>query len=92
MKGINNKYHKKLAALIIILALSVLVIMCHLTGILDPIEFKLYDFRINLLSGSFHRSNDIYLIVLDQESLDWAQRERGWGWPWPRKAYADFVD
>jgi adenylate cyclase len=30
--------------------------------------------------------------LLDQDSLDWAQRERGWGWPWPRYAYAEIVD
>ena len=92
MKQIGSNYHKKLAALVIMLALSALVIVCHVTGILDKIEYRLYDLRINLLAERFPRSGDIYLIVLDQESLDWAQRERGWGWPWPRKAYAEFVD
>ncbi|MDR0877561.1 MAG: adenylate/guanylate cyclase domain-containing protein [Treponema sp.] len=32
------------------------------------------------------------LVLLDQNSIDWANKERGWGWPWPRKAYAELVN
>jgi len=92
MKQIGKKYHKNLAALIIILTLSGLVIAGHLTGILDYVEYKTYDFRINLLAESTRPSDDIIVVLLDQDSIEWAQRERGWGWPWPRKAYAEFVD
>jgi adenylate cyclase len=92
MEKTGKKYHKNLAALIIILVLSWVVILCHVTGIMDYVEFKLYDLRINLLASSSRRSDDITLVLLDQTSLDWAQRERGWGWPWPRKAYAEFLD
>jgi len=42
--------------------------------------------------SSARQSDDIIVILLDQDSIDWANRERGWGWPWPRKAYADIVD
>jgi CHASE2 domain-containing sensor protein len=92
MKQIGSKYHKKFAALIIILTLSAAVIVCHLTGVLDYAEYKVYDLRINLLANSSRRSDDIILVLLDQDSIEWAQSERGWGWPWPRKAYAEFVD
>jgi adenylate cyclase len=92
MKQIGKKYHKGLAALVIILALSAVVILFHLSGVLDKVEFKLYDFRINRLANARPRSNDIYMILLDDESIEWAQRERGWGWPWPREAYAEFLD
>jgi adenylate cyclase len=92
MKQIGQKYHKGLAALVIILALSAVVILFHLSGVLDKVEFKLYDFRINTLRNTRPRSNDIYMILLDDESIDWGQRERGWGWPWPREAYAEFLD
>ncbi|MCL2472548.1 MAG: adenylate/guanylate cyclase domain-containing protein, partial [Treponema sp.] len=92
MKQKGRKYNKNLAAIVIILALSGIVITAHLTGALDYVEFKLYDLRINFLGGSSRRSNDIVLVYLDQKSIDWGQRERSWGWPWPRKAYADFVD
>ena len=89
---IGRKYHKNIAALIIILVISGIVIVSHISGALDYVEYKLYDLRINLLAGSSRRSDDIILVYLDQNSIDWAQRERGWGWPWPRKAYADFLD
>jgi len=87
-----KKYHKNLAAMTIILAFSGMIILCHLTGVLDHIEFRIYDLRINLLAGSSRPSDDIIVVLLDQASIEWGQRERGWGWPWPRKAYADFVD
>jgi len=92
MIQIGKKYHKNLAALVIVLALSAVVILFHLSGVLDKVEFKLYDFRINRLANTRPRSNDIYMILLDDESIEWAQRERGWGWPWPREAYAEFLD
>jgi adenylate cyclase len=92
MKQIGKKYHKGMAALVIILALSAVVILLHLSGALDKVEYKLYDFRINTLGSTRPRSNDIYMILLDDESIAWAQRERGWGWPWPREAYAEFLD
>jgi len=95
MKQIGKKYHKNLAALILCLALSGVVILCHLSGIMNHIEYRIYDLRINFLAGipgASRASDDIIVVLLDQESIDWAQRERGWGWPWPRKAYADFVD
>ena len=37
-------------------------------------------------------SDDIIVILIKQDSLDWAQRERGWGWPWPRKAYGELLE
>ena len=92
MKKDANKYNKGLAALIIIAALSGALIASHLSGILDYVELKTYDLRINFFAGSSRRSEDIIVVLLDQESLDWAQRERGWGWPWPRAAYAELVD
>ena len=92
MKQIGKKYHKNLAAVVIILALSAVVILLHLSGALDKVEFKLYDFRINQLGKTRPSSKDIYMILVDDESIAWAQRERGWGWPWPREAYAEFLD
>ncbi|MCL2374219.1 MAG: adenylate/guanylate cyclase domain-containing protein [Treponema sp.] len=85
-------YRKTIAALLISLVLSGTVIICHLAGVLDYVEFRFYDFRINLFAGISRPSDDIIVVLMDQDSIEWGQRERGWGWPWPRKAYADFVD
>jgi len=92
MKLFLGKYHKNLAALVIIASLSAILVFCHLTGLLDYIEFRFYDMRINFYTGSSRPSDDIIVVLLDQESIDWGQRERGWGWPWPRYAYAEFLD
>ncbi len=32
-------------------------------------------------------TSPIVLIMIDQSSLDWVQRELGLGWPWPRELY-----
>jgi len=95
MKKALKKYHKNLAALVIILTLSGAAILSHLTGLLDRGEFSLYDLRINYLAFPYTsrpHPNNIYMILVDDESLEWAQRERGWGWPWPRQAYAEFLN
>ena len=64
----------------------------HFFHIFDYLEFKAYDFRVKLFAGNYKPSDDIVVILLDQDSIDWANQERDWGWPWPRKAYADIVD
>ena len=74
MRQIGKKYHKNLAALLIILTLCGAIIVCHLAGGLDYIEYRAYDLRINLLAGTSRRSNDIILVLIDQDSIDWAQR------------------
>jgi adenylate cyclase len=43
------------------------------------------------LSRSFNVSEHVAVVVVNQESIDWAQREKGWSWPWPRSAYGDVV-
>ncbi len=64
----------------------------YLFGIFDYIEYKTYDFRVRLLANSYRPSDDIVVVLLDQASIDWAYKERGWSWPWPRKAYGEFID
>ncbi|MDR3249108.1 MAG: adenylate/guanylate cyclase domain-containing protein, partial [Treponema sp.] len=74
---------------ILVFALSALL---QVSGALHFPEYKTYDSRVRLLAEQTRPSDDIILVLLQQESLDWAQRERGWGWPGPRKAYAELVD
>jgi class 3 adenylate cyclase/CHASE2 domain-containing sensor protein len=84
---------KKLsAAIITIVLVFVTTSLLFLSGALNFPEYKTYDFRVRLLAELSKPSDDIMVILLDQDSLDWAQKERGWGWPWPRKAYAELVD
>ena len=80
------------AVLIITAALSLAIITLHFGGILSFVENRLFDLRANIIAPFSRPSEDIILILLDQESIDWAQRERGWGWPWPRAAYGEIID
>ena len=62
------------------------------TGLLSWLENKSYDSRIVSTADFFKPSDDISVVLLDQESLDWAKEELGWSWPWPRAAYASMID
>jgi len=90
----KRKIGKKLTALIITGLVFFVITGLHLAGVFSFLEFKSYDMRIRFWADtSFSRpSDEIILIYLDQDSIDWAQKERGWGWPWPRQAYAEMVD
>ncbi len=83
---------KKLAALIITGLAFLVVFALHVTGFFTFLEYKTYDLRVTTLAGLSRPSDDIIVVLLNQDSIDWAYRERGWGWPWPRSAYAEIVD
>jgi adenylate cyclase len=84
---------KKLRNLLIItLIVFPLVSLGHWTGAFDYLEFKTYDLRVNLAAESLKPADDILVILLDQNSIDWASRERNWSWPWPRKAYGELLE
>ena len=88
----QKKFGKKITALIISILVFAVISILHLVGVFHFLEYKSYDLRVRLMAGFTRPSEDIIPILLDQDSLDWAQRERGWGWPWPRQAYAEMVD
>ena len=83
---------KLITAAIIVVVVFIGLGALHFFHIFDSLEYKAYDFRVKLFADTYKPSDDIVVILLDQPSIDWANRERGWGWPWPRKAYADIVD
>lgn len=67
------------------------VLIVFASGILSSAEKKAYDSRMRFSSKRTQISDRISLVLLDQESLDWAKKERGWSWPWPREAYSEMV-
>lgn len=73
---------------------AVLVLVCILQwcGAFTWTDHKSYDSRMKATASYFSPSEKISVILLDQNSLDWANKEMGWGWPWPRKAYGDMID
>lgn len=61
-------------------------------GWLDTWEGKAWDWRVNLLAKPGRATDNIRLILLDQNSLDWGKKENALGWPWPREVYNILLD
>ena len=61
-------------------------------GWLETWEANTWDWRVALLAKPAKTSDDIRVILLDQESLDWAEKEQGLPWPWPRQLYGAIID
>ncbi len=62
-----------------------------LPGFLDRWEAKTWDWRVNILAQPSSANPKICLILLDQNSLDWAKEENGLSWPWPREVYGTIL-
>ena len=92
MKRTGKKTNKYLAAPVFIVLIFVAVSLLHLCGAFNFLEYKSYDFRVRLFAHSTRPVDDIIVVLINQDSIDWAQREREWGWPWPREAYAELLD
>ena len=50
-----------------------------------------YDHRMRVSAESVRPSEEIIVVLLDQSSIDWGNKEFGWGWPWKREVYGDIV-
>lgn len=72
-------------------AVCVLVCALQFGGAFSWTDHKSYDSRMKATASYFSPSEKISVVLLDQNSLDWAKKEMGWGWPWPRKAYGDMI-
>lgn len=66
-------------------------ILFSLPGWLDIWEAKTWDWRVNAMARPAPTTDKIRLILLDQNSLDWAKEENGLGWPWPREVYSAII-
>ena len=73
-------------------AAAVLCLVFSLTGGFDRWEAVSWNWRASLLARPGPASDQVKLVLVDQESLDWALRENGLTWPWPREVYAVITD
>ncbi|HBG36497.1 MAG TPA: hypothetical protein DDW88_05475, partial [Treponema sp.] len=91
----NMKRKKKAPVFLRSLFISILVFSLSILSFFIPLttrlDFLLYDYAMRLTASFTHPSDAISLVLLDQESIDWALQEKGWNWPWPREAYGDIV-
>jgi len=71
---------------------ALLSIVLFSLGWLDTWEAKTWDRRASFLSTPGKATGDIRLILLDQNSLDWAKKENALSWPWPREMYGAIIN
>lgn len=64
----------------------------QIMGWLDPWEAKTWDWRVRVMAEKGTGTDDILLILVDQNSLDWGRNVNGWPWPWPREVYAAIIN
>ena len=61
-------------------------------GWLRALEDLSWDARVRLLARPGAATDSIRMIELDQNSLDWGERENALPWPWPREMYGLILD
>jgi len=77
--------------LVVGLLAGILAGILWLTGALERPENLTWDWRVKRLAEPSEASDQIKLVLLDQDSLDWGSRENGLSWPWPREMYSAVV-
>ena len=83
---------KSIHGLIIGISGAVLALSLWNLGGLDIWESKTWDLRASIMAKPGKATDNIRLILLDQNSLDWAKNENGWNWPWPREIYSAILN
>lgn len=64
----------------------------YMSGFLEGFEYQLWDLRQRWMREPGEATDDIAVILLDQNSLDWAKEENGLSWPWPREIYTYIIN
>lgn len=55
--------------------------------VFERFEWASWDWRVQWLATPSDHSKRIRLVLIDQQSLDWASDVNQISWPWPRQAY-----
>lgn len=81
---------KKESIKYLLVSFFTIILVCFLYSIkaFERLEAITYDLRVQLLSPNTQSKDNIKLILIDQNSLTWAQESNGIGWPWPREMYS----
>src|SRR5574344_1883841 len=88
MSDIKKVVQFSVAGCIVFLA----VCAAQIAGLFTWTDSKSYDNRMMRTASYIQPSEKIAVVLLDQDSLDWAKTEKKWGWPWPRSSYGVLVD
>lgn len=68
-----------------------IALLLWFSGALTSIEGKTYDLRASLMADRSSFSDEIVLVVVDQDSIDWVSENMYIGWPWPRELFAAII-
>jgi adenylate cyclase len=91
MRKLSPAIKKMLQGLLAGLIGTAVALILLLPGWLDNWEARTWDWRVRLLAKPAKTTAKINLILLDQNSLDWGNRENNLSWPWPREIYSAIV-
>jgi len=61
-------------------------------GALDRFEAKTWDWRVTSLAKPSPYTAKIRLVFIDQQSLDFVNKEMSLRWPWPREVYRPILE
>ncbi len=75
----------------IVVLISLIAIAGDLSGILDIVERKSIDIRMQMTRGGTSLPDDIAIILIDDASLHALDPLVG-RWPWPRDIHAELID
>jgi len=70
----------------------IIALLLWSSGLLDKIELKTFDIRVNFNATPSKASKSIVIVGLDQISLNWVEENMGITWPWPRQLYGAIID
>lgn len=68
------------------------MLLLILSGLVHRLEWKTFDIRAQLLAKPAPSTSEVVLILVDQDSLDWARENNGLSWPWPREIWAHILN
>lgn len=77
---------------LVALASAVIALILWMSGALDRWEYRTWDWRASVMARPAPSTGKVRLVLLDQNSLDWGQRENGLSWPWPREVYGAIIE
>jgi len=77
---------------LVALASAAIALLLWAVGAMDRWEYRTWDWRASVMARPAPSTGKVRLVLLDQNSLDWGQKENGLSWPWPREVYGAVVD
>jgi len=93
LKAKNQKLKTDLLRGILIgAAAAVAALAVWNAGFLERLEYATWSWREQFFARPGPATGGIKLILVDQQSLDWGNKQNGLSWPWPREVYAPIID